>query len=145
MINIEIPEELLFPTIEELEDRTAKDMADKWKPCKRLGKKERNAIKKERETAKLKAIASEFDNSKQPGFGFAQPTVLANSLSSIFIQNEQPKFSLAAANANSSNLTNLHPTLRVSYEKTKENGAVTSLIPQGQARKRGRPPKLNAL
>jgi hypothetical protein len=31
MINIEIPEELLLPTIEELEDRTAKDMNGKWK------------------------------------------------------------------------------------------------------------------
>jgi hypothetical protein len=145
MMNIEIPEELLIPTIEELEDRTAKDMADKWKPCKRPGKKERNAAKKERETAKLKAIASEFDNSKQPGFGFAQPTVLANSLSSIFIQNEQPKFSLATANTNSSNSINIQPTLRASFEKANEKGVVTSLIPPGQARKRGRPPKLNAL
>ena len=130
-MNVEIPEELLFPTIEELEDRTAKDMADKRKPCKRPGKKERLAIKKERDTAKLKAIASEFD--KQPGF-----------LSSIFIQNEQPKFSLAATNASSGN-SNMQPTLRASFEKTNEKGVVTSLIPPGQARKRGRPPRLNAL
>jgi hypothetical protein len=139
-MNVEIPEYLLFPTVEELEERSAKDMAGKWKPCKRPGKKERNAIKRERETAKLKAIASEFDNSRQP--------VLANSLSSLFIQNEQPKFSLAAVNARTSNTANSQPTLRVSFEKTKENKIVTNLVPSnksGLPHKRGRPPKVNAL
>jgi hypothetical protein len=148
MMNIEIPEELLFPTVEELESRTARDMADKWKPCKRPGKKERNSIKQEKETAKLRAIASEYDSSKQPGFGFAQPTVLANSLSSLFIKSERPKFSLAAANASSGNAANVRPTIRASFEKANENGVVTSLIastPQNMSRKRGRPPKLNAL
>jgi hypothetical protein len=139
IMNIGIPEELLFPTIEELEERTAKDLADKWRPCKRPGKKERNAIKREKETAKLKAIASEFDSSRQSA---------TNSLSSIFIQIDQPKFSLATVNANSSNSINIQPTLRVSFEKTKENGVVTSLISPSSgnaSRKRGRPPKLSTL
>jgi hypothetical protein len=138
-MNVDIPEELLFPTIEELEERTAKDLADKWRPCKRPGKKERNTIKRERETAKLKAIASEFDNSRQS---------TTNSLSSIFVQIDQPRFSLAATKTSSSNSSNMQPTLRASFEKTNENGVVTSLVSPrlGHAsRKTGRPPKLNTL
>ena len=46
-MNIEIPAELLLPTVEELEGRTAKDLAIKWKLRKRPGKKERSAIKQE--------------------------------------------------------------------------------------------------
>lgn len=69
-MNIEIPPELLSPTVEELEKRTAHDLETEWKPCKRPGKKERSAIKKE------------LDKPKQTA---------TNSLSSLFDKNEKPK------------------------------------------------------
>jgi len=62
---MEIPEELLLPTVEELEERTNKDLATKWKLRKRPGKKERIAIKQEKDAAKLKAIAGEFKKQEQ--------------------------------------------------------------------------------
>jgi len=61
-MEIEIPPELLSPTVEELEKRTAHDMETEWKPSKRPGKKERAAKKTN-----------------------------ANSLSSLFVKNEKPK------------------------------------------------------
>ncbi|MDR2999650.1 MAG: hypothetical protein LBU89_00170 [Fibromonadaceae bacterium] len=123
-MSIEIPAELLLPTVEELEERTARDLAAKWKPCKRLGKRERNAIKQERESAKLKAIAEEFDKTKQP---------VAGKLSSLFVQNKPSQFSLT--DINTSNKAKVErPTLRVSLD-----GESTV------ARKRGRPPKIRSL
>ncbi|MDR2581648.1 MAG: hypothetical protein LBC85_11750 [Fibromonadaceae bacterium] len=149
-MNIEIPVELLSPTIEELEERTAKDLARKWKPCKRPGKKERLVIKQEREVAKLKAIAEELDKPKQP-----QSPQIPNRLSSLFVQKERPKFSLAAVNTNSATNgpASSRPTLRVSLEKAGQNKIITNPLPlkAGKAeaseasRKRGRPPKVSPL
>lgn len=120
-MNIEIPAELFLPTVEELEERTARDLALKWKPCKRLGKRERNALKQEKEAAKLKAIAEEFDKPK--------PSV-AGRLSSLFVQDKPAEFSLSDINASSSAKT-ARPTLRVSLGEESIS-----------ARKRGRPPKV---
>jgi len=83
-MEIEIPPELLSPSVEELEKRTAHDLETEWKPCKRPGKKERTEIKKE------------GDKSKQTA---------ASSLSSLFAKNEKPK---------DSTLKPKPPTLRVS-------------------------------
>jgi len=80
----DIPPELLSPTVEELEKRTAQDLETEWKPCKRPGKKERLEIKKE------------GDKPKEPA---------TNSLSSLFSKNEKPKDSY---------LKPKPPTLRVS-------------------------------
>jgi hypothetical protein len=130
-MNIEIPTELLLPTIEELEDRTAKDLAKKWKPCKRPGKRERNAIKQEKEAVKLKAAVQSID--------------------SLFDNGEKPKFSLSTANTTAAKTT-LRPVLKVSLEKSSVNGIVTNILPSKtdetvtpQNRKRGRPPKIRPL
>jgi len=119
-MNIEIPQELLSPTVEELEKRTIHDLETEWKPCKRPGKKERTAIKKE------------LNKPKQP---------IANSLSSLFAKNEKSKFSLCDVNADSS-VKSKQPTLRVSLG-TSASKPVEPNIPQN--RKRGRPPKTKPL
>ncbi|MCL2100742.1 MAG: hypothetical protein FWH22_03385 [Fibromonadales bacterium] len=123
-MNIEIPADLLLPTVEELEEKTARDLAVKWKPCKRPGKRERNVLKQEKESAKLKAIAEEFDKSKPPG---------ASKLSSLFVQNKPANFSLNDIN-NSNMAKAVRPTLRVSL------GGESATV-----RKRGRPPKIKSL
>jgi len=129
-MNIEIPPELLLPTVEELEKKTAHDLEKEWKPCKRPGKKERAAIKKENDTAKLQNITKEFDKPKQT----------VNSLSSLFAKNEKPKFSLCDVNTDSS-IKSAHPTLRVSLGTPASKPAE----PISQNRKRGRPPKVKSL
>ncbi len=116
-MNIEIPAELLLPTIEELEKKTIHDLEAKWKPCKRLGKKERVAMRQEKEIAKLKAITAEFYGQKQ------EANLVASSLSSMSVQSEKPKFPLNMA----------RPTLRVSLGEA------------SQERKKGRPPKVKPL
>jgi hypothetical protein len=128
----EIPSELLLPTVEELEKRTAQDLETKWKPCKRLGKKERMAMKKEKETAKLKAIAEEFGKPKQ---------TIAGSLSSLFVESEKLKFSLCDVNAKSS-VKAMHPTLRVSLDSASSKTTESSI---SQNRKRGRAPKVKSI
>jgi hypothetical protein len=115
-MNIEIPAELLLPTVEELEAKTIHDLGIKWKPCKRLGKKERIAFRQEKEIAKLKAIAAEFNNQKQG------TNLVASSLSSISAQSEKMKFPNMA-----------RPTLRVSLDE-----APSKL-------RKGRPPKVKPL
>jgi len=98
---MEIPEELLLPTLEELEERTNKDLATKWRLRKRLGKKERNAIKQEQDAAKLKAIAGEFKKQEQ--------------------QTNAPavnRFSLSAINSNGSASAAPKPTLRAALNGT---------------------------
>jgi len=127
----EIPVELLLPTVEELEERTVRDLDAKRKPRKRLGKRERTAIKKEKEAIKLKAIAEKFDKPKQTN---------ANSLSSLFAQSEKPKFSLSAVNAKSTEKP-ARPILRVSLGNPSK--PATPVTPQN--RKRGRPPKVKSL
>jgi len=122
-MDIEIPAELLLPTVEELEERTAKDLAIKWKLRKRPGKKERNAIKQEEYTSKLKAIAGEFRKQEQ--------------------QNQIPvsnKFSLSTINRNNSSSAIFRPTLRAALNGTKPTVAETQPL-----RKKGRPPKLKPL
>ncbi|MDR1812508.1 MAG: hypothetical protein LBQ87_06760 [Candidatus Fibromonas sp.] len=121
-MSIEIPAELLLPTVEELEKRTIHDLETKWKPCKRPGKKERIAMQQEKEVAKLKAITAEFYSQKQ----CAEPA--ANNLSSLSVQNERQKFSLSA-----------RPTLRVSLGESSPKPVETD------ARKRGRPPKIKLI
>jgi len=128
-MNIEIPPELMQPTVEELERRTVLDMEKEWKPCKRPGKKERAAIKKENDTAKLQTITKELDKPKQT----------VNSLSSLFAKNEKTKFSLHDVNADSP-VRSTQPTLRVSL-----GAASKSAEPDIQNRKRGRPPKVKSL
>jgi hypothetical protein len=61
-MSIEIPEELNNPTIEELETKNAEDGKKKWKPCKRLGKKERKAAK----AASPKNLSSLFVKEEKP-------------------------------------------------------------------------------
>ncbi|MDR0516026.1 MAG: hypothetical protein LBH25_03180 [Fibromonadaceae bacterium] len=139
---IDIPAELLFPTVEELEERTSMDLAEKWKPSKRPGKKERLAIKRQREAAKISAIANEYNNPKQ--------IIPSNDLSSLFVQSTKPKFSLAEVNASQSSSVSLRPILKVSVEKAMGNGFVTKLLPPKSevvsvSRKRGRSPKVNQL
>jgi hypothetical protein len=48
-MSVEIPVELMQPTIEELEERTSRDLEVNWKPCKRPGKRERNIIKQKKD------------------------------------------------------------------------------------------------
>jgi len=120
---MEIPGELLLPTVEELEERTAKDLAIKWRLRKRPGKKERNAIKQEKDAAKLKAIAGEFRKQEQ------QTRTTVSS-----------KFSLSAINGNSSANATPRPTLRAALNGTKP--VVTQTQP---VRKKGRPPKLKQI
>ncbi|MDR2554127.1 MAG: hypothetical protein LBC64_01755 [Fibromonadaceae bacterium] len=129
-MNIEIPSELLLPTVEELERRTVLDMEKEWKPCKRPGKKERAAIKKENDTAKLQTITKELDKPKQT----------VNSLSSLFAKNERTKFSLSDVNTDSP-IKPKQPTLRVSLGSASSKPAE----PDIQNRKRGRPPKVKSL
>jgi len=121
-MNIEIPPELLSPTVEELEKRTIRDLETEWKPCKRPGKKERAAIKEK---------GKELDKPKQ---------AVVNSLGSLFVKNEKTKFSLSDVNVDSS-IKSKHPTLRVSL------GSASSkpVEPDIQNRKRGRPPKVKSL
>jgi len=123
-MNIEIPVELLLPTVEELKKKTISDLEAKWKPCKRPGKKERTAIRQEQEAAKLKAITAEFYNQKQD----INPNPVVNNLSSLSVQNEKQKFSLSA-----------RPTLRVSLGESSPKPVETD------ARKRGRPPKIKLI
>ncbi|GBU23586.1 hypothetical protein R83H12_00202 [Fibrobacteria bacterium R8-3-H12] len=122
-MDTEIPAELLLPTVEELEERTAKDLAIKWKLRKRPGKKERNAIKQEQYSAKLKAIAGEFKKQEQ------QTLAPASN-----------KFSLKAINGSNSANVILRPTLRTALNGTKP--IVTETQP---LRKKGRPPKLRPI
>jgi len=122
-MDTEIPAELLLPTVEELEDRTAKDLAIKWKLRKRPGKKERNAIKQEKDAAKLKAIAGEFRKQEQ------QALTPVNN-----------KFSLSTINGNNSANAAPRPTLRTALNGTKPIATETQPF-----RKRGRPPKLKPL
>jgi len=131
-MNIEIPQELLLPTVEELEKRTAHDLETEWRQCKRPGKRERTAIKKENDTIKLQTIAKELNKPKQ---------TTTNSLSSLFANSEKPKFSLRDVNADSS-IKSTHPTLRVSLGTPSSKPAEPD-IPQ--SRKRGRPPKVKSL
>jgi len=130
-MSIEIPPELLSPTVEELEKRTAHDLETEWKPCKRPGKKERAAIKKENDAVKLQSITKEFDKPKQT----------VNSLSSLFAKNEKPKFSLCDVNADSPTKST-HPTLRVSLGATASKTVEPDI---SQNRKRGRPPKVKSV
>jgi len=129
-MNIEIPPELMQPTVEELEKRTALDMEKEWKPCKRPGKKERAAKRKESDTVKLQTITKELDKPRQT----------VNSLSSLFVKNEKPKFSLHDVNVDSS-IKSKQPTLRVSLGSSSSKPAE----PDIQNRKRGRPPKVKSL
>jgi len=140
-MNIEIPEELLLPTLEELEKRTTEDLSSKWKPCKRPGKKERHEIKRKHNSEKLKAIANEFDKPKHTS---------QNSLSTLFKQDERPKFNLATVNIPvPANNSSSRPILRATLEKTSQHGVVTNSLPPkptiSNIRKRGRPPKVNPL
>jgi hypothetical protein len=120
---MEIPGELLLPTVEELEERTIKDLAIKWKLRKRPGKRERNAIKQEKDAAKLKAIAGEFRKQEQQ----TRPPI-------------GNRFSLSTINGNSSANSTPKPTLRVALNGTKP------VVTQTQSlRKKGRPPKLKPI
>jgi hypothetical protein len=123
-MDTEIPPELLLPTVEELEKRTAQDLKAKWKPCKRLGKKERIA-------AKQKAIEEELSKSKQ---------TIATDLSSLFVKTEKPKFSLCDVNAKTS-IKPTYPTLRVSLGAS-SNSAESNI---SQNRKKGKLPKVKSL
>jgi hypothetical protein len=58
---IEIPPELLLPTVEELEARNREDAARSKRARKRPGKKERAAKKRDAERAKFQKFAQEFD------------------------------------------------------------------------------------
>jgi len=128
-MDIEIPAELLSPTVEELEEKTTGDLAAKWKPRKRPGKKERIIIKQEKEAAKLKAIAEDLDKPKQ---------MPINNLDSLFVQDPPKKFSLN--DVNTGNHTKiLRPTLRVALGELPPKPIVVNALP---ARKRGRPPKV---
>jgi len=131
-MNIEIPAELLLPTIEELEERTSRDQATKWKLRKRPGKKERNAVKQEKEAAKQKAIAEELNKPKQP---------ITNNLSSLFVKKENSKFSLNDVNIGNAAKT-ARPILRVSLGEHTSKSIITDVQP---TRKRGRPPKVKPI
>jgi len=122
-MNIEMPAELLLPTVEELEEKTARDRATKWKLRKRPGKKERNAIKQKKEVA------------KRP----IQPK--ANSLSSLFVKKESTKFSLNDVNTGTVAKT-ARPTLRVSLGEHTSKPIATDVQ---LVRKRGRPPKMKPI
>ena len=127
-MKVEIPDDLKHPTLEELEARTEEDLARKWKPCKKPGKRERLAKKREKEAAKLREIANEFDKTKQRNQA---------SLSNLFAKNEKTAFSLADVNKNKSANPESppRPTLRVSL----------GLPSLSDTRKRGRPPRVNPL
>jgi FKBP-type peptidyl-prolyl cis-trans isomerase len=131
-MSTEIPAELLLPTIEELEERTSRDLATKWKLRKRPGKKERNVMKHEKEAAKRKAIAEESNKSKQP---------IASNLSSLFVKKENSGFSLNDVNIGTAAKT-IRPTLRVSLG---EHTSKPIAIDAQSVRKRGRPPKVNPI
>jgi len=122
---MEIPGELLLPTVEELEERTNKDLAIKWRLRRRPGKKERIAIKQEKDSAKLKAIAGEFRKQEQQ----TRPTLSS-------------KFSLSSINSSSSANSAPRPTLRAAMNGTKP--VVTQTQPE-PIRKKGRPPKLKPI
>jgi hypothetical protein len=122
-MDVEIPAELLLPTVEELEEKTVKDLAIKWKLRKRPGKKERNAIKQEKDAAKLKAIAGELRKQEQ------QTRAPANN-----------RFSLSAINGNNSANAAPKPTLRAALNGTKSVATEIESI-----RKRGRPPRLKPI
>jgi hypothetical protein len=64
---MEIPAELLSPTVEELEERTAQDLAAKRKSRKRLGKRERS------ERAKFSFNAPNASNNAKPVLRARQP------------------------------------------------------------------------
>jgi len=128
-MTIEIPADLLLPTLEELEEKTAKDLATKWKLRKRPGKKERIALKREKDATKMKAIAEEINKPKQTS---------VNNLGSLFVQNVPKKFSLSDVNINNTTKI-LRPTLRVSLGELPPKPIVTAPPP---VRKRGRPPKV---
>ncbi len=126
---MEISGELLLPTVEELEERTAKDLAIKWRLRRRPGKKERLAIKQEKDAAKLKAIAGEFKKQEQ------QTRALIGN-----------KFSLSAINGSSSASAAPKPTLRAALNGTKPVAAPAPTQIQTQPiRKKGRPPKLKSI
>jgi len=131
-MNTEIPAELLLPTVEELEEKTTRDLATKWKLRKRPGKKERNAMKQEKEAAKRKAKAEELNKPKQP---------IINNLSSLFVKKENSKFSLNDVNTGTAAKT-VRPTLRVSLGEHASKPIATDIQP---SRKRGRPPKVNPI
>jgi len=122
-MNIEIPAELLLPTIEELKERTLSDLARKRKRRRRLGKKERNALKQEKGIVKRKA----------------QP--IANDLSSLFVKKENTKFSLNDINTSTAAKIE-RPTLRVSLGEHTSKPIATDVL---SVRKRGRPPKVNPI
>jgi len=122
---MEIPGELLLPTVEELEERTNKDLAIKWRLRKRPGKKERRAIKQEKDAAKLKAIAGEYRKQEQQSHAPAAGS----------------RFSLSAINSHSSTSAPPRPTLRAAL-----NGTKPAVVTQTQpVRKKGRPPKLKPI
>ena len=131
-MSIEIPEELLFPTVEELEEKTTADLAAKWKLRKRPGKKERNILKHEKEVARLKAIAEEIDKPKQAPI---------NNLGSLFVQTVPKKFSLNDVNTGNTTKS-LRPTLRVSLKELPSKNVMTA---PPSVVKRGRPPKVKPI
>ena len=133
-MNKKIPAELLLPTIEELDKKTAKDLATKWKLRKRPGKREREAIKQKKYAEKLKSIAKEFNNQEQ------ETGNSINNLSSLFVKNEKTKFSLNAMNGNYSANNTSRPTLKTALKSAKLIAAQINPV-----RKRGRPPKLNPI
>ncbi|MCL2260769.1 MAG: hypothetical protein FWC15_05360 [Fibromonadales bacterium] len=130
----EIPAELLSPSLEELEEKTVADLAIKWKPRKRPGKKERAVLKHEKEAAKLKAIAEEINKPKLPPI---------SKLDSLFVPPPPKKFSLN--DVNSSHVGNiaksLRPTLRVSLGGLPPKPVVSA----PPVSKRGRPPKVKPI
>lgn len=134
-MSIEIPADLLSPTLEELEEKTVADLAVKWKPRKRPGKKERAVLKHEKDAAKLKAIAEEANKPKPPPI---------NSLDSLFVPPPPKKFSLNDVNSNhSGNITkSLRPTLRVSLGELPPKPVISA---PPSVSKRGRPPKVKPI
>ncbi|MDR2731989.1 MAG: hypothetical protein LBB36_02090, partial [Fibromonadaceae bacterium] len=104
-----------------------------------------NAIKQEREAAKLKTAAEEFYRTNQ------NTNNSADGLSSLFVQKEKPKFSLNSINTGSTANSALRPTLRASL-KGNVNGVITDTLPPKSAeadfvpmRRRGRSPKLKPI
>ncbi|GHV15714.1 hypothetical protein AGMMS49938_14690 [Fibrobacterales bacterium] len=130
---MEIPEELLHPTLEELEERTRIDIGKKRRFRKRLGKREREQQKKEKEVAVAAPISS---------------VSTVNSLGNLFVNNSKPAFSLAAANANTKAKPVL-PTLRVGLPNKVISEEIPQTLPDKEIpappRKRGRPPKIKSL
>jgi len=134
-MSTDIPADLLSPTLEELEEKTAADLAIKWKPRKRPGKKERAVLKHEKEAAKLKAIAEEINKPKPPPI---------NNLDSLFVPSPPKKFSLSDVNSshNGNFAKPLRPTLRVSLGELPPKPIVSAPPHVG---KRGRPPKVKPI